>query len=47
MWIAAVGGLAGVLWLLPSRMSQVRDVADAGRPVSAPAPERDVPIAVP
>lgn len=47
MWIAAVGGLAGVLWLLPSRMAQVRDVPDAGRPVSAPAPERDVPIAVP
>jgi MFS family permease len=47
MWIAALGGLAGVLWLLPSRMSQVRDVPDAGRPVSAPAPERDVPIAVP
>ncbi len=47
MWIAALGGLAGVLWLLPSRMSQVRDVPDAGRPVAAPAPERDVPIAVP
>jgi predicted MFS family arabinose efflux permease len=47
MWIAALGGLAGVLWLLPPRMSQVRDVAAAGRPVSAPAPERDVPIAVP
>lgn len=48
MWIAAVGGLAGVLWLLPSPMSQVRDVADdGGLAVSAPAPERDVPIPVP
>ena len=47
MWVTAIGGLAGVLWLLPSRMPQVRDVPDAGRPVSAPAPEQDVPIAVP
>jgi predicted MFS family arabinose efflux permease len=46
MWIAAAGGLAGVLWLLPSRMSQVRDVPeDVG--VTAPAPEADVPVAVP
>jgi MFS family permease len=28
MWIAAVGAMAGVLWLLPSPMSQVRDVVD-------------------
>jgi MFS family permease len=50
MWIAAVGGLAGVLWLLPSRMSQVRDVSDeipamSDRGVPAKAAE-DVPIAV-
>jgi MFS family permease len=47
MWIAAVGGLAGVLWLLPSRMSQVRDVGDDGVAEAAPAAERDVPVAVP
>lgn len=46
MWIAAAGGLAGVLWLLPSRMSQVRDVPEPAISVSAPAPESEVPIAV-
>jgi hypothetical protein len=30
MWIAAVGGVAGVLWLLPSRMSTLRDVSEEG-----------------
>jgi MFS family permease len=30
MWIAAVGGIAGVLWLLPSGMSRVRDVSARG-----------------
>jgi predicted MFS family arabinose efflux permease len=30
MWIAAIGGIAGVLWLLPSRMSEVKEVTDAG-----------------
>jgi MFS family permease len=35
MWIAAVGGIAGVFWLLPSRMSQVRDVSENGLTVSA------------
>jgi MFS family permease len=30
MWIAAIGGMAGVLWLLPSRMRDVRDVSDEG-----------------
>jgi predicted MFS family arabinose efflux permease len=30
MWIAAVGAIAGVLWLLPSPMSKVRDVSDEG-----------------
>jgi MFS family permease len=30
MWIAAVGGIAGVLWLLPSRMREVDDVTDEG-----------------
>ncbi len=47
MWIAAAGGLAGVLWLLPSRMSQVRDVPEAAVAVTASAPEAEVPIAVP
>jgi MFS family permease len=47
MWIAAIGGLAGVLWLLPSRMSQVRDVPEEALPIGAPAPEPEVPIAVP
>jgi MFS family permease len=45
MWIAAVGGLAGVLWLLASPMSQVRDVPEEAMTVGAA--ERDVPIAVP
>ncbi len=45
MWIAAVGGLAGVLWLLPSPMSQVRDLEEDGE-VGEPAAERDVPVAV-
>jgi MFS family permease len=45
MWIAAVGGLGGVLWLLGSRMSQVREVPE--KAVSVMAPEHDVPIAVP
>ncbi|HEX3737706.1 MAG TPA: MFS transporter [Solirubrobacterales bacterium] len=35
MWIAAVGGIAGVFWLLPSRMSTVRDVSEHGLTVSA------------
>jgi MFS family permease len=30
MWIAALGGLAGVLWLLPSQLARVRDVSDDG-----------------
>jgi MFS family permease len=30
MWIAAIGGIAGVFWLLPSRMREVEDVTDAG-----------------
>jgi MFS family permease len=30
MWVAAVGGLTGVLWLLPSRMREVDDVTDEG-----------------
>jgi MFS family permease len=45
MWIAALGGVTGVLWLIPSPMSQVRDVSDDG--VSFSAAETDVPIAVP
>ena len=30
MWIAAAGGIAGVLWLLPSRMREVDGVRDDG-----------------
>jgi predicted MFS family arabinose efflux permease len=45
MWIAAVGGLAGVLWLLPSRMSEVRDVSDDG--IAAAASTRPVEPRVP
>jgi predicted MFS family arabinose efflux permease len=37
MWIAAIGGMAGVLWLLPSRMSEVRDVAEDGLTLKQPA----------
>jgi len=46
MWIAAVGAIAGVLWLLPSPMKRVRDVSDDGVSVSAPdgsAAARDFP----
>jgi MFS family permease len=45
MWVAALGGLAGVLWLLPSAMSKVRDVPEEALPMTAGEPE--VPIAVP
>ncbi|HXF30194.1 MAG TPA: MFS transporter [Solirubrobacterales bacterium] len=37
MWIAAIGGMAGVLWLIPSRMSKVRDVGEDGLAVDPPA----------
>jgi MFS family permease len=47
MWIAAIGGLAGVLWILSSRMSQVRDVPERAVEPVAPAPQPEVPIAVP
>jgi MFS family permease len=47
MWIAAIGGLAGVLWLLPSRMSQIEDVPDQSFPVATPVSEPEVPIGVP
>ncbi|HEY0280740.1 MAG TPA: MFS transporter [Solirubrobacterales bacterium] len=30
MWITAVGGLVGILWLLPSRMGEVDGVTDEG-----------------
>jgi hypothetical protein len=30
MWIAAIGGIAGVVWLLPSGMREVKDVTDDG-----------------
>jgi MFS family permease len=45
MWVAALGGLAGVFWLLPSAMSKVRDVPEEALPMTAGEPE--VPIAVP
>jgi predicted MFS family arabinose efflux permease len=47
MWIAAIGGLAGVLWILPSRMSQVRDLSDDGLAVRSPSSEREIPLPVP
>jgi len=49
MWIAAVGGLVGVFWLLPARMSKVREIPGEPQPVSAPAKEAEaeVPVAVP
>jgi MFS family permease len=50
MYIAAIGGMAGVLWLIPSRMSHVRDVSDEGLTVDPPAVEAQeappVPIKV-
>jgi MFS family permease len=50
MWIAAIGGMAGVLWLLPSRMSKVRDVSEDGLAVDPPAVEPEdsprVPVGV-
>jgi predicted MFS family arabinose efflux permease len=50
MWIAAIGGMAGVLWLLPSRMSKVRDVSADGLTVDPPAAEAEegprVPVEV-
>lgn len=50
MWIAALGGLTGVLWLLTSRMSQVHDLPESGpgmtTPVSVPTPEPEVPVGV-
>lgn len=39
MWIAAVGGIAGVLWLIPSRMSKVRGVSEDGLAIDPPAAE--------
>ena len=38
MWIAAVGGLAGVLWLLPSPMPSLRSLPDPVEPVPPPGP---------
>jgi len=48
MWIAAIGGVAGVLWLLPSRMRDVRDVSDEGLSIRtrAPEPEEAPPVPV-
>jgi MFS family permease len=50
MWIAAIGGMAGVLWLLPSRMSRVRDVSADGLSVDPPAVKAEdaprVPVGV-
>ena len=47
MWIAAIGGMAGVLWLLPSRMSKVRDVSEDGLSVDPPAVEAEDAARVP
>jgi MFS family permease len=30
MWITAIGAIAGVFWLIPSRIREVKDVADTG-----------------
>jgi MFS family permease len=48
MWIAAIGALAGVLWLLPSRMRDVRDVSEEGLSIRArtPEPEEAPPVPV-
>jgi MFS family permease len=48
MWIAASGGVAGVLWLLPSRMKDVRDVSDEGLSLRTRAvePEDAPPVPV-
>ena len=50
MWIAAIGGIAGVFWLIPSRMSKVRDVSEDGLAVDPPAVEAEdsprVPVVV-
>jgi MFS family permease len=37
MWIAAIGGLAGVLWLIPSRMADVEGVSEKGLSLSPAA----------
>lgn len=37
MWIAAIGGMAGVLWLIPSRIRDVKDVSDEGLALSSTA----------
>jgi predicted MFS family arabinose efflux permease len=47
MWIAAIGGMAGVLWLLPSRMSKVRDVSEDGLSLDPPAVEAEDAARVP
>ncbi|HTR76161.1 MAG TPA: MFS transporter [Solirubrobacterales bacterium] len=45
MWIAAIGAMAGVLWVLPSRLSEVRDVDADGLTVAPgrPAEAEDAP----
>jgi predicted MFS family arabinose efflux permease len=43
MWLAAIGGMAGVLWLIPSRMSKVRDVAEDGLAVDPAVEPEDSP----
>ncbi len=47
MWIAAIGGMAGVLWLLPSRMSKVRGVSEDGLAVDPSAVEAEDAARVP
>ncbi|HEX4731488.1 MAG TPA: MFS transporter [Solirubrobacterales bacterium] len=45
MWIAAIGGMAGVLWLIPSRMSDVEDVSEEGLALSSSAAPLETAIA--
>ena len=47
MWIAAIGGIAGVLWLLPSGMSKVRGVSEDGLAVDPSAAEAEDAARVP
>jgi MFS family permease len=47
MWISALGGLAGVLWLVTSQMSEVRDVPEKAVGQVAPPADPEVPVAVP
>jgi MFS family permease len=43
MWVASIGALAGVLWLLPSPMPSLRSLPDPVEPVPPPGPPDRVP----